>query len=105
MLEWDKNLVDWYGYDKLTRFEAGAGEEFSASNAFETGKVAMMLDGEYRTAFIEDEHPELNYGTAPFPVADDQAGPLRRRLRHRQHHRHPEGTARTRRRRGSWSST
>ncbi len=71
-LEWDKNLIDWYGYDELTTFLAGAGAEFSASNAFETGKVAMMLDGEYRTAFIADEHPELNYGTAPFPVADGQ---------------------------------
>ena len=71
-LEWDKNLIDWYGYDELTKFLAGAGAEFSASNAFETGKVAMMLDGEYRTAFIADEHPELNYGTAPFPVADGQ---------------------------------
>ena len=36
------------------------------------GKIAMMLDGEYRTAFIANEHPELNYGTAPMPVADDQ---------------------------------
>ena len=71
-LEWDKNLIDWYGYDELTKFLSGAGAEFSASNAFETGKVAMMLDGEYRTAFIADEHPELNYGTAPFPVADGQ---------------------------------
>jgi multiple sugar transport system substrate-binding protein len=71
-LEWDKNLIDWYGYDDLTKFLAGAGAEFSASNAFETGKLAMMLDGEYRTAFIADEHPELNYGTAPFPVADGQ---------------------------------
>lgn len=72
MLTWDKNLIDWYGYDSLTRWEAGAGEEFSASNAFETGKVAMIMDGEYRTAFIKDEHPELNYGTAPMPVPDDQ---------------------------------
>ena len=72
LLEWQKNLVDWYGYDKLERFKAGAGDEFSASNAFETGKVAMNIDGEYRTAFIADEHPELNYGTAPFPVDDSQ---------------------------------
>jgi multiple sugar transport system substrate-binding protein len=71
-LEWDKNLIDWYGYDELTKFLAGAGAEFSASNAFEAGKVAMMIDGEYRTAFIAAEHPELNYGTAPFPVADGQ---------------------------------
>ena len=34
----------------------------------------MLLDGEYRTAFIKDEHPELNYGTAPLPTADDQTG-------------------------------
>ncbi len=72
MLTWDKNLIDYYGYDSLTRWEAGAGEEFSASNAFETGKVAMIMDGEYRTAFIKDEHPELNYGTAPMPAPDDQ---------------------------------
>ena len=71
-LEWDKKLIDWYGYDELTRFLAGAGAEFSASNAFETGKVAMMIDGEYRTAFIADEAPDLNFGTAPFPVSDEQ---------------------------------
>jgi multiple sugar transport system substrate-binding protein len=30
----------------------------------------MAIDGEYRTAFIKAEHPSLNYGTAPMPVAD-----------------------------------
>jgi multiple sugar transport system substrate-binding protein len=69
-LTWDKRLVDWYGHDKLQRFIAGAGQEFSPQNAFERGKVAMLLDGEYRTAFIKAEHPELNYGTAPMPVDD-----------------------------------
>ena len=72
MLKWNKALVDWYGYDKLVRFQAGAGDEYSAQNAFERGKIAMMIDGEYRTAFIENEHPELNYGTAPMVVDDDQ---------------------------------
>jgi multiple sugar transport system substrate-binding protein len=71
-LRWQKSLVDWYGYDDLVRFNAGAGDEFSASNAFETGKVAMHMDGEWRPAFIKKEHPELKYGTAPFPVADDK---------------------------------
>src|SRR4029453_9955003 len=51
-----KDLTGWAGYDERTRFLAGAGAEFSASNAFKTGKVAMMIDGEYRTAFIADEH-------------------------------------------------
>ena len=34
------------------------------------GKLAMNMDGEFRTAFIKAEHPELNYGTAPMPVDD-----------------------------------
>jgi len=70
LLRWQKGLVDWYGYDKLVRFQAGFGDEFSASNAFEVGKLAMMMDGEWRVAFIAAEHPELKYGTAPMPVDD-----------------------------------
>jgi multiple sugar transport system substrate-binding protein len=71
-LRWQKSLIDWYGYDNLVRFNAGAGDEFSASNAFETGKVAMHMDGEWRVNFIKKEAPKLSYGTAPFPVADDK---------------------------------
>jgi multiple sugar transport system substrate-binding protein len=72
MLEWQKELIDWYGYDNLVRWQASAGDEFSAQNAFERGKLAMNLDGEWRVAFVADEHPELNFGTAPLPVDDAQ---------------------------------
>jgi multiple sugar transport system substrate-binding protein len=67
-LQWQKSLIDWYGYKNLVKFQAGLGDEFSASNAFEVGKVAMNLDGEWRVAFIQAEHPTLDYGTAPMPV-------------------------------------
>jgi multiple sugar transport system substrate-binding protein len=70
LLRWQKSLMDWYGYSNVVRFNAGAGDEFSASNAFEIGKIAMMMDGEWRVAFIKAEHPTLNYGTAPMPVDD-----------------------------------
>jgi multiple sugar transport system substrate-binding protein len=70
-LKWSKDLIDFYGYDALTRWQAGAGDEFSPQNAFERGKMAMAIDGEWRTAFIKAEHPELDYGTAPMPVSDD----------------------------------
>ncbi|HZC29241.1 MAG TPA: extracellular solute-binding protein, partial [Gaiellaceae bacterium] len=70
LLRWQKNLIDWYGYNNVVRFQAGLGDEFSASNAFEVGKIAMMMDGEWRVAFIQAEHPTLNYGTAPMPVDD-----------------------------------
>jgi multiple sugar transport system substrate-binding protein len=67
-LKWQKQMIDWIGYDKLVRFQAGLGDEFSASNAFEVGKLAMNLDGEWRVAFIQAEHPTMSYGTAPMPV-------------------------------------
>ena len=69
-LTWMKSLIDWYGYNNLVRFQAGLGDEFSASNAFEAGKVAMNVDGEWRVAFIQAEHPTLAYGTAPMPTND-----------------------------------
>ena len=69
---WQKSLIDWYGYKNLVRFQAGLGDEFSASNAFEAGKVAMNFDGEWRVSFIKHEAPKLSYGTAPMSVDDSQ---------------------------------
>jgi len=68
LLNWQKGLIDYYGYDKLVKWQTGAGDEFSASHAFERGKLAMMRDGEWRVAFLAAEHPELKYGTAPMPT-------------------------------------
>jgi len=68
-LRWQKSLIDFYGYKNLVKWQTGAGDEFSASHAFETGKLAMMMDGEWRVAFIKAEHPELAYATAPMPTA------------------------------------
>jgi multiple sugar transport system substrate-binding protein len=73
MLKWQKSLVDWYGYKKLQKFNAGAADEFSSSHAFEIGKLAMMIDGEWRVAFIQAEHPNLDYATAPAPVDDTKS--------------------------------
>lgn len=60
------------GAGLLQRFVAGAGNEFSAAQDFQTGRVAMNLDGEWRTAFIKDGAPNLPYATAPMPLPDDQ---------------------------------
>lgn len=71
MFEWQKELVDWYGYDKLQRYVASVGGEFTAENPFQTGQLAMMVDGEWRVAFIDDQAPELAYATAPIPNVDE----------------------------------
>lgn len=73
IIQWQKDFVDKIGYDKLQAYSAGMGQEFSADNAFQTGKLAMNFDGEYRTAFIADQAPDLNYSTAPIPTLADHA--------------------------------
>ena len=74
MANWQKELVDFYGYDNLQRFVAGQGDEWGEENDFQQGRVAMMIDGEWRTSenFMGDP-PAVPYMTAPFPVPDDQA--------------------------------
>lgn len=71
LMEWQKKFIDKIGYDKVNSFTSGLGQEFSADNAFQTGQIAMNMDGEYRTAFIDDQTPDLDYGTAPMPTADN----------------------------------
>jgi multiple sugar transport system substrate-binding protein len=71
-MRWDKQLIDYYGASKLARFLSSAGEEFSPSNDFETGKIAMELDGEWRVQFIKSDHAKIQYATAPAPVDPSQ---------------------------------
>ncbi|MFD4643866.1 ABC transporter substrate-binding protein [Lentzea sp. NPDC058436] len=68
MMTFQKKLVDFYGYDQLERFRAGLGQEYSADHAFHQGKIAIMIDGEYRTAFLKAQAPQIKFGTAPFPT-------------------------------------
>ncbi|MFE2750949.1 ABC transporter substrate-binding protein [Actinosynnema sp. NPDC059335] len=69
MLRFQKELVDFYGYDALERFRAGLGQQYSTDHAFHRRKIAMMIDGEYRTAFLRDQAPDVRFGTAPFPTS------------------------------------
>jgi multiple sugar transport system substrate-binding protein len=68
LIAWQKAYVDKIGYKKLQAFTAGLGQEFAADNPFQTGQVSMVIDGEYRTAFIKSQKPDLQYTTAPTPV-------------------------------------
>jgi multiple sugar transport system substrate-binding protein len=73
VMRWQKDLVDWYGYQNLEKFRASLGDEWSADHAFHKGQIAMMVDGEYRIAFLRDQAKDVDFGTAPMPVADSQA--------------------------------
>jgi multiple sugar transport system substrate-binding protein len=81
MFQWQKEFItDVYGggdfqtgVDKLQRFIAGTADEFSSANDFQIGRVAINLDGEWQAGpnFIQLNHPELNYDTAPLPTSPD----------------------------------
>jgi multiple sugar transport system substrate-binding protein len=68
LFRWQKGLVDWYGHEKLVKWQTGAGDEWSAPHAFGREKLAMMIDGEWRVAFLAADHGKVQYGTAPMPV-------------------------------------
>jgi multiple sugar transport system substrate-binding protein len=71
MFQFQKQLVDFYGgHDKVEKFKSGLGDEYSADQGFQAGKLAMAYDGEYRDAFIKDQVPTLKFATAPAPVLD-----------------------------------
>jgi multiple sugar transport system substrate-binding protein len=72
-LRWEKSLLDWYGYDNVKKFIHSMGQEFDASNPFEKGRVAMAIDGEWRTKFLQQEAPKVRYETTPTPVDDARA--------------------------------
>ncbi len=109
LLEWQKNSSPTvYGPDGSTSCRSSspswaARTPSGRQQGFETGKVAMTIDGEWRTAFIKDDRSDVNYTTAPFPVADDIAD-LRRGQIGGDVIGIPRG-ARTRPRLGFWSST
>jgi multiple sugar transport system substrate-binding protein len=74
LLKWQKELVDYYGYDKINKFQSTFGDEGSPDNAFEKGQVAMNIDGEWRIANIAADAPkDLDWAVAPMPVLDSKA--------------------------------
>ncbi|WP_229758630.1 ABC transporter substrate-binding protein [Peterkaempfera bronchialis] len=73
MFEWQRKLVsELGGFQKLEKYRTGFGDEFSEKNPFETGQVAMAIDGEWRIANLKADGVKFDWATAPFPVPDDQ---------------------------------
>ncbi|MFJ9709949.1 ABC transporter substrate-binding protein [Streptomyces sp. NPDC101234] len=68
-----KNLVDDLGgFQKLEKYRATLGDEWGDKHPFQTGQVAMQLDGEWRLGMAVDAKTKFDIGVAPLPVPDDQ---------------------------------
>ncbi|MEH0470295.1 ABC transporter substrate-binding protein [Streptomyces hayashii] len=69
-----KKLVDDLGgFKKLEKFRSGLGDEWGPKHPFQTGQVAMQLDGEWRLGMAMEAKPDFEIGVAPLPVPDDRA--------------------------------
>ncbi|MFF7854732.1 extracellular solute-binding protein [Streptomyces sp. NPDC007904] len=74
MFTYQKKLVDDLGgFRKLEKYRNTFGDEWGAEHPFHTGRVAMQLDGEWRLGMARDAGVDFEIGTAPLPVADDEA--------------------------------
>ncbi|MFE9018879.1 ABC transporter substrate-binding protein [Streptomyces sp. NPDC007808] len=74
MFRFQKKLVDDLGgFARLEKYRNTFGDEWGAKHPFHTGQVAMQLDGEWRLGMAENAGVDFEIGTAPMPVADDEA--------------------------------
>jgi multiple sugar transport system substrate-binding protein len=74
MFTYQKDLVNSLGgFTKLESYRNTFGDEFGSKNPFQTGQVAMAMDGEWRLGMAQQAGVNFPIGVAPLPVPDDQA--------------------------------
>ncbi|MGW1715384.1 ABC transporter substrate-binding protein [Streptomyces sp. NPDC002156] len=74
LMTWQQDMVKSLGgFEKLEKYRATFGDEWSAQNPLHTGQIAMNIDGEWRGGMMKDAGVKFDWGVAPFPVPDDQA--------------------------------
>lgn len=66
------NVIKKYGVKQIDKFASGFGDYQSPQNPFYQGKLAMVIDGEWQPAFIEEFAPDLEWGVVPVPHPDDR---------------------------------
>ncbi len=72
-LKWEQEFYNKYDPEEVIRFTSSLGDYDGAEHGFISGKVAMMVDGEWFVGdnFIGAYNPDLWYGVAPLPYPDD----------------------------------
>lgn len=70
-LQWLKEQVDFYGYQKSLALMTTFGNTLSSNDPFISGKVAMELTGEWKSWVIDIYAPaDFEWGAFPVPVPD-----------------------------------
>lgn len=73
-MDWQRKFYNTLGFDKIDKFKQGFGEYSSPQNGFYSGKLGMMIEGEWQPNFIRDAGVNLDYGVAapPHPAANPE---------------------------------
>lgn len=68
-LQWyQDNVIEPVGADAMATFVSGQGEYLSAQDPFFSGKVAMIIDGEWRSASAAKVAPDFEWGVTAIPA-------------------------------------
>lgn len=75
-LRWEQHFYTEFGTQKVSNFISSAGAYLTGADPFESGKLAMMLDGPWTEQYAMTNNPALarNVGVVPLPApaADPQ---------------------------------
>jgi multiple sugar transport system substrate-binding protein len=73
-MNWQRQFYNKLGFDAIDKFKQGFGEYSSPENGFYSGKLAMMLEGEWQPKFMREAGVNLNYGVTapPHPEANPE---------------------------------
>ena len=69
-IKWEKQFYDKYGAQKIANFVKSSGAYLTAQDPFQSGKIAMVLDGPWVISYIEENNPDMakNIGVVPLPA-------------------------------------
>lgn len=69
-LTWESQFYSKYGAQNVANFEKSAGAYLTAQDLFESGKLAMVYDGPWALAYVEQNVPSManDIGVEPFPA-------------------------------------
>lgn len=68
--EWLRSYTERYGLGPMNKMRSMFGNYDSERNGFIAGNVSMILQGPWLANMIKLYKPDLDYGVAPFPVAE-----------------------------------
>ncbi len=75
--DWVQSFPREYGLGAVNEFRSSFGNYDSPLNAFISGRLSMVVQGPWLANMINLHRPDLEYGVAPFPVAESLYEPDR----------------------------